>query len=110
MREKLRQRMPFVLAVFCFGVAGVDALSEGSIWLGAVNLVAVAANLVAWLLAERGPRWLEGAVLLVNVPVALVQSASYFSAGKTGLPWVWLAVALAYGLVGSYRTSKALAS
>lgn len=108
MRKNLRQRLPFVLAVLCFGVAGVDALSEGSIWLGAVNLVAVAVNLVAWLLEQRGPRWLEGAVLLVNVPVALVQSASYFSAGKIGLPWVWLAVAVGYAVVGSFQTRKAL--
>lgn len=108
-RKKLRQRLPLLLAVLCFGIAGADALSQGDLWLGAVNLAAVAVNLAGLLLAQRAPRWFGGVVLLINVPAALVQSASYFQAGKTGLPWVWLAVAVGYAVVGSFQLKKALA-
>jgi len=105
---KLRWRLPLLLAVVCFGIGAFDALSKGKLWLGVVNLAAVAVNLAAWLLADRVPRWFGGVVLLINVPAALVQSASYFQEGKTGLPWVWLGVAIAYALVGGYKTRKAL--
>jgi hypothetical protein len=100
--------VPFLLAVFCFGVAAADALGHGRFGLGGVNLGAAVGNLLALFLADRGPRWLEGVVLLINVPVALVQSASYFQAGKIGLPWVWLGVAIGYAVVGVYKTRQAL--
>lgn len=107
-RERVRQWLPSLLAVFCFGVAAADAWSQGHVGLAGVNTAAVLVNLAAVLLADRGPRWLGGVVLLINVPVAVVQTAAYLQAGKTGLPWVWLAVAVGYAVVGTYQTKKAL--
>lgn len=100
--------MPSLLAVLCFGLAAADGWTQGQVWLAGVNAAAVLVNLAAVLLADRVPRWFGGVVLLINVPAALVQSASYFQAGKSGLPWVWLAVAVGYAVVGTYQTRKAL--
>lgn len=102
--------MPSLLAVLCFGLAAADGWTQGHVWLAGVNAAAVIVNLAAVLLADRVPRWFGGVVLLINVPAALVQSASYFEAGKTGLPWIWLAVAVGYAVVGTYQTKKALST
>lgn len=100
MRRAWLQRLVPLLAALCFLLSGLDAAGQGQRLLAVLDLAAAVLNLATPWLVRLEAWWLPGALQLVNVPVALAMSWSYFRAGKIGLPWAWLGAAVVFLVVG----------
>lgn len=88
-RERIRHRLPLLLAAFIFALGGLDALGQGQTLLGVAYVVAALVNLAVLALGTKAPPWIGAGVSTVDAAVAFTLAGFYWRRGTVGLHWAW---------------------
>ncbi|MCB9179792.1 MAG: hypothetical protein H6590_10260 [Flavobacteriales bacterium] len=90
-------RIASILGVIMFAINAADQIGQGHLRLGALLVIVSLVN-VFGLLRLSGSRERQVLINALNVVVAGATAVMYFRMGKQGLPWMWLAVMVGYGI------------
>ncbi|HMB51959.1 MAG TPA: hypothetical protein VKU40_01495 [Thermoanaerobaculia bacterium] len=93
-RERIRHRLPLLLAAFVFALGGLDALGQGQTALGCVYVTAALVNLGVLAIGAKAPPWVGAAVSMVDAAVAFTLAWFYWQRGTVGLHWAWAGAGL----------------
>ncbi len=88
-------KMAFLLNGLLFILEGLDLFGDSKLILGMLEVVAGVFNLLMLrkIKNARAKEFLEYAILLMNIIVALAVANDYFEMGKQYIQYMWLATA-----------------
>lgn len=94
--EKLKARLPLILAVIIFLSAAIGAISDGSYWFAVFNLLAAIGNIFALKYAGKNQEFVNVFTAIINAFLAYITAYIYLAAGKQYIQYAWFLVGSVY--------------